>query len=96
METKDAIAGIQAVNEMLGLFKESGEKLDKILPMFNKAVQGDNISWITGIAAIGELSQDDAQGCLIVALSSLCQVLNDLPPEQGAELLQSLRGNKRI
>lgn len=93
-EIRETIEGIQAVNEMLGLFTESGKKLNEIMPLFGKAVKGDAISWITGIAAVGDLDQDEAQGCLIVTLSALCQVLEELPPEQGEQLLKSLKQGK--
>src|SRR5262245_43048829 len=73
--TAEIIEGAKAVREMMALFKESGHKLDTIIPVFVQATEDDSAKWLEGVAMVGDLELDDAQGCLIVALSTIAMMM---------------------
>jgi len=74
MTAKEAIQGVRALNEMMAMFKGSGIKVGTLMPDFIKTAEGDYAAWFTGIGKVSDLDVDDAQGCLIIALTMLGQI----------------------
>lgn len=93
-DTKETIEAIKAVDEVMMLFASCGQKLDPIIKLFQKAMGGDTMAWIRGISDVGDLDQDDAQGCLIVALSALCQMLEQMDPAEAEALIAKIKNGK--
>ena len=85
MSAKEAIEGAKALNELMTLFKESQNKVSQLMPEFIKTAEGDYPAWFAGIEKVSELGIDDAQGCLIIALSILGKIkvrIRDTPAQE--------------
>jgi hypothetical protein len=87
---KEVIDGMNAVNEMMKLFKTSRDKLGQILPPFIEAVEGDQLKWFEGIEKVSDLELDDAHGCLIVALSAISQINAKIKGTSAEEVLKEI------
>lgn len=71
MSAKEVMEGVKAVNEMLGMFEGCLDKLRTLMPSFVKAAEGDGMAWFGGLDKVSDMDVDEAQGCLIVALTTL-------------------------
>ncbi len=85
MTTKDVMEGVRALGEMMELFKDSKAKVVELLPPFVRAAEGDPLAWFQGMEKVADLDVDDAQGALIVALSTIGRIkvaMKDTPCEE--------------
>jgi hypothetical protein len=85
VSAKEAIEAAKALNELMGLFKVCQDKVVELMPDFTAAAQGEHARWFKAIENVSDLNVDDAQGCLIVALSVLAQIkvkIKDTPAEE--------------
>lgn len=66
--------GVRAINEMMTLFREMTAKNSTMIPLFVKGAEGDAVAWLEGMDKVADLDVDDAQGCLISALTALATI----------------------
>lgn len=90
VSTKDAMEGVRALNEMMGLFKTSEVMLGKLLPKFLEAVEGKSVAMFEGMAQVAELDIDDAQGALIVALTVIAKIKTKAKGTPAEEILREI------
>ena len=84
LSAKAAIDGVKALNEMMNLFRESQILVVKLMPEFVETAEGNHVAWLEGIGKVSDLSIDDAQGALVIALTILGQIkvkIRDTPAE---------------
>lgn len=75
MDAKDAMESVKALNEMMTMFEGSAEKVASLMPPFMKLLEDKDVkAWLEGIGVIADLGIDDAQACLIVALSVISRI----------------------
>lgn len=97
MSTRDALEGVKAMREMTELFREAREKISPILVKFIdgiEAMQGEDqrgaVAWFEAMGMVADLDVDDAQGGLIVALTSLAQIKVKIKGTSAEEMLRKI------
>jgi len=90
ISAKDAIEGVKALNEMMDLFKGSRDTVVQLMPEFIQTAEGNYAAWFAGIEKVADLSVDDAQGCLIIALTILGQVRVKIRDTPAQEILRDI------
>jgi len=90
MSAKDAIEGAKALNDLMSLFKGCQTKVGQLMPDFVKTAEGNHVAWFAGIEKVSDLDVDDAQGCLIVALSVLGQIKVKIRNTTAEEILKDI------
>lgn len=71
---KEAMEAVRALSEMMTMFKACNDTIVKIFPLFVKAAEGNGVAMFEGMDKVSDLDVDDAQGCLIVALSIIAKI----------------------
>lgn len=90
VSAKDAMEGVRALNEMMGLFKQSEAVLGKLLPKFLEACEGNGVAMFEGMAQVADLDVDDAQGALIVALTVISKIKAKAKGTPAEEILREI------
>lgn len=99
ISTKETLEGVKAINEMIELFGDARKKISPILAKFIEGVDEleggkPGFAWFRGMAMVAELDVDDAQGGLIVALTTLAQINAKLQGTPAQETLREILYHK--
>lgn len=74
LTAKEAMEGVRVVNEMMSMFKACADKNVAVMPLFVKGAEGDMKAWFEGMDKVADLDVDEAQGCLISALTVIATI----------------------
>lgn len=74
MSDKEAIEGMQAISELVGLLKGGTVHAARVIGMIQESVEGNHLRYFDAVDYVAKMEQDDVLSALIVTSSVIARI----------------------
>lgn len=74
MSDKEAIDGMQAIADLVGLLENGTVHAAKIIGMIQESVEGNHLRYFEAVDHVGKMEEDDVLSALIVTCSVIARI----------------------